>query len=194
MARIYYRLVLTVLCALAAYITPVHTLLYPYHLPYFAGGLIASLLAWTLLALVIELEPNVKPEVQFIVGAGLSIISWAHISFVALFNILPAILRAGHLLDTFDPVWILGGLSPLVIPAVAFLLHRTTGRPPLAALASALFRFSTPLAFLSLIPAWIGLPKQFRWLFLFTGVMFLVLDGLGIGGSFPLGHGKRRAQ
>jgi len=177
-----------VLCALAAYITPVHTLLYPYHLPYFAGGLIASLLAWTLLALVIELEPQVKPEVQLIVGAGLSVISWAHISFVALFHILPAIVRAGHLLDTFDPIWILGGLSPLVIPVAAFAMHRTAGRPLLPALASALFRFSTPLASLSLIPRWIGLPKQFRWLFLFTGVMFLVLDGLGIGDRSPFGR------
>lgn len=178
MARVYYRLVLTVLCALAAYITPVHTLRYPYHLPYFAGGLVAALLAWSFLGLAILLEPEVKPGVQFIVGAGFAVISWAHVSMVSVLHIIPQVIRAGRLLDTFDPIWILAGLSPLMVPAAAVVL-RLTGRPFLPALAAALFRFSVPLGFLSLIPRWLNMPRQFRWLFLFTGVMFLVLDGLG---------------
>ena len=178
LARIYYRLVLTVLCALAAYVTPVYTLRYPYHLPYFTGGLVAALLAWAFLQMAILLEPEVKPGIQFIVGAGFAVVSWAHISMVACMIVIPQVVRAGRLLDTFDPIWILGGLSPLVVPAAAVVL-RLAGRPFLHALASALFRFSVPLGFLSLIPRWVHLPKQFRWLFLFTGVMFLVLDGLG---------------
>ena len=178
MARVYYRLVLTVLCALAAYVTPVYTLSYPYYLPYFAGGLVAALLAWSFLQLAILIEPEVKPGVQFIVGAGFAVISWAHISMVAVLHIIPAVMRAGHLLDTFDPVWILGGLSPLVVPAAA-LACKLAGRPFLPSLAAALFRFSVPLGLLSIIPRFLNLPKQFRWLFLFTGVMFVVLDGLG---------------
>lgn len=178
LARVYYRLLLTVLCALAAYVTPVYTLQYPYHLPYFTGGLVAALLAWAFLQMAILLEPEVKPGIQFIVGAGFAVVSWAHISMVALLTIIPQVLRARRLLDTFDPIWILGGLSPLSVPAAAVAL-RIAGRPFLPALASALFRFSVPLGFLSLLPRWLHLPKQFRWLFLFTGVMFLVLDGLG---------------
>ncbi|MFS8640768.1 MAG: hypothetical protein LOD90_08170 [Symbiobacteriaceae bacterium] len=178
MARVYYRLILTVLCALAAYVTPAYTLKYPYHLPYFGGGLVAALLAWSFLRMAILLEPEVKPGIQFIVGAGFAVVSWAHISMVAVLIILPQVIRAGRLLDTFDPIWILGGLSPLCVPAAAVAL-RLLGRPFLPSLASAFFRFSVPLGFLSLIPRWLHLPKQFRWLFLFTGVMFLVLDGLG---------------
>ncbi|BAD41856.1 hypothetical protein STH2873 [Symbiobacterium thermophilum IAM 14863] len=155
-----------------------YTLRYPYHLPYFGGGLVAALLAWGFLQMAVLLEPEVKPGVQFIVGAGFAVVSWAHISVVACLTIIPQVVRAGRLLDTFDPIWILGGLSPLVVPAAAVAL-RIAGRPLLPSLAAALFRFSVPLGFLSLIPRWLHLPKQFRWLFLFTGVMFLVLDGLG---------------
>lgn len=186
MARLYYRLTLTVLCALAAYIAPVFTLRYPYHLPYFVGGLIAALLAWFFLAAVTLVESSVHPGLRFILGAGAWAFSWSHVSFVALFHILPAIIRNGGLLDTFDPIWLLGGFSPLVIPAVALWMTRTGGVPLWQTLATALFRFSMPLAFLVLIPRFLGLPKQFRWLFLFTGVMFLVLDFLGSGDPLPL--------
>jgi len=185
-ARLYYRLSLTVVCALAAYIAPVFTLRYPYHLPYFVGGLIAALLAWLFLAGVMSVEGSVHPGLQFILGAGAWAFSWSHVSFVALFHILPAIIREGRLLDTFDPIWLLGGFSPLVIPAVALWMTRTGGRPIWQTLSTALFRFSIPLALLVLIPRFLGLPKQFRWLFLFTGVMFLVLDGLGSGDPLPL--------
>lgn len=192
--RTHYRLALTLLCALAAYIAPVPTLRYPYILSYFAGGLAAAFLAWIFLAVVIALEPGVRAELQLILGGGAWAFSWSHVSIVALFHILPAVIREGRLLDTFDPIWILGGLSPLVIPAVALWTARTGGRPLWQALASALFRFSIPLAFLVLIPRWLALPRQFRWLFLFTGVMFLVLDGLGTGGRLPLIGQPQRGQ
>ncbi|MFZ5825726.1 MAG: hypothetical protein ACOY94_15625 [Bacillota bacterium] len=191
--RTYYRLSLTVLCALAAYITPVPTLRYPYDLGYFVGGLAAALLAWALLALLMAVEPGVHPGLQLILGAGAGV-TWAYTSIVALFHVLPLIIRNGwQLNDTFDPIWLLGGLSPLVVPVVAGWVTRMTGKPFGQALASALFRFSVPLAFLVLLPGWLGLPKQFRWLFLFTGVMFLVLDGLGTGGPLPLvGNGRKQ--
>lgn len=193
MTRTHYRLFLTILCALAAYITPVPALRYPYYLGYFAGGLAAALIAWALLAMLMAMEPGVHPGLQLILGAGAGV-TWAYTSFVALFHVLPLILRnGGRLNDTFDPIWLLGGFSPLVVPVVAGWVSRQTGWPFWQTLASALFRFSIPLALLVLLPGWMGLPKQFRWLFLFTGVMFLVLDGLGSGRNLPLvGIGRSR--
>lgn len=186
MTRTYYRLVLTVLCALAAYCVPVPTLRYPYDLGYFAGGLGASLLAWAFLAVVLALEPEVNPGLQVILGTGAAVISWGRISFVATFEIIPLVVRLGHLNHPFDPIWILGGASPLVIPVVAAWIAYTAGKPLGQGMASALWRFSVPLGLLILVPRWLRLPEQFLWLFLFTGVMFLVLDGLGTGGDWPL--------
>lgn len=198
MIRTYYRLSLTIACALAAYIGPVVFLRYPYHLGYFAGGLVAAFLAWALLVAVMATEPELHPGLQFILGAGAGVFSWVHPAVVASFQILPLIIRNGwRLNDIFDPVWLMGGFSPLVVLAVAGWVARRTGQPFWEALASAFFRFSIPLALLVLMPRWVGLPRQYRWLFLFTGVMFLVLDGLGTGRSWPLvsigrdGKGRR---
>ncbi len=186
MTRTYYRLVLTVLCALAAYVGPVVFLKYPYRFGYFVGGLIASLLAWGLLMAVISTEQNLPARLQFVLGAGAGVFTWSRTSLVAVFHILPLIARNGwRLNDTFDPVWLMGGLAPLVVPVVALLLSHTTNRPFWQTFSSALFRYSIPLAILQLLPRWIGLPRQFTWIFLFTGVMFLVLDGLGTGRDFP---------
>jgi len=187
MSRTYYRLVLTVLCALAAYIGPVVFLRYPYRFGYFAGGLIASLLAWGLLVAVIAAEPDLPPRLQFVLGAGAGVFTWSRTSIVALFEVLPLISRNGwRLNDTFDPVWLMSGFSPLMVPVVALVVSRHTYRPLWQTFSSALFRYSIPLAILQLLPRWFGLPRQFTWIFLFTGVMFLVLDGLGTGGDFPL--------
>lgn len=186
MIRTYYRLVLTVLCALAAYITPVPTLKYPYDLGYFAGGLAAALLTWALLVAVIALEPEVHPGLQFILGAGAGVITWAQTTVVSIFEVIPYYIEFGALKDTFDPIWLLSGASPLAVLVIALWVCRTVAKPFWEALFSALFRFSIPLALLQLIPKWLGLPKQFRWLFLFTGVMFLLLDGLGTGRTWPL--------
>lgn len=187
MIRTYYRLSLTVACALAAYIGPVIFLRYPYDLSYFAGGLAAAFIAWALLVTMIATEPGLDPGLQFILGAGVGVFTWAYVSAVAIFQIIPLIVENGwRLNDIFDPVWLMGGFSPLVVPAVAGWFSRTSGKPFWQTLSSALFRFSIPLAVLLLLPGWMGFPKQFRWLFLFTGIMFLVLDGLGTGDILPL--------
>lgn len=192
MARTYYRLVITVLCALAAYITPVPALRYPYNLGYFVGGLAAALLAWAFLAAVIALEPGVRPHLQLVLGAGAGVFSWGHATLVATFDILPLFLQRGGLNDTFDPIWILGGYSPLIVPVVGLWMAGTAAKPYWQGLASALYRFSVPLALLQLPPALLGLPRQYRWIFLFAGVMFLVLDGLGIGRNWPLVGGREK--
>lgn len=195
MTRTYYRLVLTVLCALAAYITPVPALRYPYDLGYFAGGLAAAFLAWAFLVALISMEPGVQPHLQLVLGAGAAVFSWGHATLVALFQIFPLIIQAGRLNDTFDPIWLLGGFSPLTVPFVAVFMARAGRRPYWQALATALYRYSIPLAILVMLPRLLGLPRQFRWIFLFTGVMFLVLDGLGTGRVWPLvGHREERPK
>lgn len=193
--RTYYRLSLTILCALAAYVGPVLFLRYPYNLGFFAGGLAAAFIAWGLLVAVIAIEPDVDPGVQFILGAGAGVLSWAYPSFVAAFHVLPLIVQNGwRLNDIFDPVWLMGGFSPLLVLLIAGWISHTTGKLLWHAVASALFRFSIPLAVLVLLPRVIGLPRQYRWLFLFTGVMFLILDGLGIGRAQPSNSLSRQGE
>lgn len=132
------------------------------------------------------MERELDPGLQLIIGAGAGVFTWAYVSFVTLFQILPLIIETGRLNDTFDPIWLLGGFSPLAVPVIGLVIHRETGKRLWESVASALFRFSVPLLVLVLLPRWFGLPKQFRWVFLFTGVMFLVLDGLGTGKVLPL--------
>lgn len=179
MDRTSYRLSLSALSALAALMGPVIFLEDRFRLGYLLGGLAAALLTWLFLTVAIAMEPYLPPVVLAIIGAGSAVFSWMTISLVTVFDIIPHILREG--LALFDPVWILGGLAPLVILAAGLWrgLRENTGVLP--SLASALHRFSLPLLGTQISVGLLDLPKQYRWLFLFTGVMFLVLDELGIG-------------
>ncbi|HEY3367477.1 MAG TPA: hypothetical protein VGK74_20670 [Symbiobacteriaceae bacterium] len=183
MTRTYYRLSLSAACALAACAGPVYFLEDRAKFGYLAGGLAAALIAWGLLLMASAAEAEVSPAMQGVMGAGAAAVSWATISLVATFEIIPHAARHG--LARFDPVWMLGGLAPLTIFGVAGWRWVREKTPYLQALLSALFRFSVPLFGLELVARLGGLPKQFRWLFLFTGIMFLVLDGLGAGGDLP---------
>lgn len=185
MTRIYYRLSLSAICALAAYGAPIWFLEDRPRVGYLLGGLGAALLAWLFLVVAIAAESRLSPLLQGAVGAGLGVLSWGTISLVAVFSVMPHALVYG--LARFDPVWVMAGLSPLAIPAVAWWrVRRRRGDGLGHALLSCLFRFSVPLFGLDLVARLLGLPKQYPWLFLFTGVMFLVLDGLGTGDDLPL--------
>lgn len=185
MTRIYYRLSLSAVCALAAYGAPVWFLEDRARVGYLLGGLGAALLAWLFLVGAIAAEPRLPAVMQGAVGAGLGALSWGTISLVAVFSVVPHALQHG--LARFDPVWVMAGLSPLAVPAVAWRrVRRGRGEGFWPTLASSLFRFSVPLFGLDLTARLLGLPKQYPWLFLFTGVMFLVLDGLGTGDELPL--------
>lgn len=183
MTRTYYRLSLTALCALAAFVGPVLFLEDRFRTGYLLGGLGAAVLAWAALVLIAASETNLHPGLQGVLGMGAAVISWATISLVALFDVLPHVARHGF--SHFDFVWIAGGLAPLVIPGVAWWRVRQGEAGGWQALLSALYRFSVPLFLVRLIARGLGLPKQYVWLFLFTGVMFLVLDGLGAGKDLP---------
>jgi len=75
---------------------------------------------------------------------------------------------------------------PVVILGVAWWRAARDGTVVWQALSSALMRFSAPLLAVTWISAMLSLPKQYGWLFLFDGVMFLVLDALGTGDDLPL--------
>jgi hypothetical protein len=154
-------------------------------LGYLLGGLAAALLTWAFLAAAIAMESGLQPWMQGVLGAGAAVLSWTTISLVALFDVIPHALEHG--LARFDPVWVMGGLlAPLSIIGVA-LWRAFLQRTPLpAAFFSTLFRYSVPLFALELLVRFLPLAKQYIWLFLFTGVMFLVLDGLGAGKDLPL--------
>ncbi|MGE5674419.1 MAG: hypothetical protein ACM3XM_11090, partial [Mycobacterium leprae] len=150
---------------------------------YLVGGLAAALLAWAYLSLAMAVEDHLRLEVKGVLGAAAALLSWSTIALVALFDIIPHTARHG--LARFDPVWLLGGFSPLVILVVTWWFIANRERNLIEGLIAALFRFSVPLCGLILTAKLLGLPKQYRWLFLFTGVMFLVLDGLGTGHDLP---------
>ncbi|HLN61351.1 MAG TPA: hypothetical protein VK464_07315 [Symbiobacteriaceae bacterium] len=185
MTRVYYRLSLAAVCALAAFGGPIWFLEDRPRPGYLAGGLAAALLTWAILALAMAAEPNLQPWLQGAVGLGAAVLSWATISLVAVFDVIPHAMRYG--LSRFDPVWIAaGGLAPLVILGVAAWRVGRDRLPVWHTLLSTLFRYSVPLLGLHLTVRFLPLPKQYRWLFLFTGVMFLVLDAIGSGGDLPL--------
>jgi hypothetical protein len=184
MTRVYYRLSLSALCALAAFGAPIWFLEDRARAGYLAGGLGAALLTWAFLAMAIAAEPTLQPWLQGAVGLGAAVLSWATISLTAVFGVIPHALMHG--LSRFDPVWLAGGLAPVVILAVAVWRVQRDRQPVWHALLSTLFRYSVPLFGLQLVVQMLPLAKQYRWLFLFTGVMFLVLDAIGDGGDLPL--------
>lgn len=183
MTRTYYRLSLSAVCALAALTGPVVFLEDRFRLGYLLGGFGSALLTWALLAFVITMEPGVPPVFLGIAGAGAAVFSWMKISLVTVFAVVPHIFRDG--IARFDPVWVLGGLSPLVILGVAWARSGRDSTSVWQRLLSALFRFSLPLYGVVLTVQMLDLAKQYRWLALFTGVMFLVLDALGTGADLP---------
>lgn len=191
MTRTYYRLSLVAICALAACFGPVYFLEDRVKGAYLAGGLVAALAAWGLLLLAMAGEARISPNMQATLGGGAAAVSWAIISLVATLDVIPH--AVSHGLARFDPVWIMGGLAPMVILGVAWWRRARERLPYWHGVASGLFRFSVPLFGLELMAQIGRLPKQFRWLFLFTGVMFLVLDGLGTGGDLPLMSDQKRS-
>ncbi|HYG56942.1 MAG TPA: hypothetical protein VD902_02595, partial [Symbiobacteriaceae bacterium] len=118
MTRAYYRLSLAAVCAFAAFGGPIYFLEDRPKAGYLLGGLAAALLTWSFLTLAMAAEPRLPYYMQGAVGAGAAILSWATISLVAVFDIIPHALSHG--LARFDPVWVMGGLAPLAILGVAW--------------------------------------------------------------------------
>lgn len=189
MTRTYFRLCVTALCALAAVVGPRIFVWEPYRLGFLLGGLAAALLTWLFLLGAIAVERSLTLRMVAILGAGSAVLSWLRVSIVAAMDRVPVALISGW--KPFDPVWLVGGMAPLIIPIVAYWDLRVEHRPFGEALASALYRFSVPLALLQVSARTFALPKQYQSLFFLTGLMFLVLDGLGSGGDLPLLAGPR---
>jgi len=174
--RTTYRLVLTTLCAVAALTGPIVFLEDRAKATYMLGGVGAALLTWLFYQVAVLAEPQLQTGLQVILAAGSAVFSWLTVTLVAIFKVIPHALQSG--LALFDPVWILGGLAPLVFLAMGVLRSVRQGEEIWKRLAAALFRFSIPLFCLQVTVELLPLPKQFRWLALFTGMMFLVLDSL----------------
>jgi hypothetical protein len=169
-----YRLGLSVLCALAAFGGPILFLEDKPRVGYLLGGLVAALLTWALLEAATYLEPSLPHWLQGVLGVGAAVLSWAPITLVAVFDIIPHMSTQGF--NRFDPVWIGGGVvAPLVILGAAALRSRTNLLP---SLLTAIFRYSIPLLGIDLLARIPHLPKQYPWLFLFTGALFLTVDSL----------------
>lgn len=169
--------ILTGLCTLAAFTGPI---LFMEDRPrggYLLGGLAAAVLIWALLAGTVAAAQTVPAWLQGVVGAGAALLSWARISLVAVFDVIPHMAQHGF--NRFDPVWVGGGVvAPLLMLGIALWRAVRSRQNASEALMAALFRFSVPLLGLSLLVRLPGLPKQYPWLFLFTGILFLTLDAL----------------
>lgn len=176
MTRISYRLALAAVCSLAAYAGPAYFLQDPSRTGYLPGGLAAALLAWAFLAMASAVGSRVPPAVQGLIGGGAALLSWAMISLVAVFDVIPFALRNG--MQRFDPVWLLEGFAPAGVLALCAWRVRQRGGALWEGAAVGLFRFSVPLFGLQVAARAMGLSKHYIWLFLFTGVMFLTLDAL----------------
>lgn len=183
MTRRHYRLMLTGLCALAAGFGPVIFLEDRLRAGYLMGGLAAAFLCWGLLLLTHSAEERLSTGAQVVMGMGAAFLSWVPVSLVAIFDIIPHMFCGAF--NPFDPVWVMGGFSPLAVPAAACWQWATGHMPLWEAVVAGLFRFSVPLFSLRLAALLVGLPEKYGWLFMFTGVMFLILDGLGFGFQSP---------
>jgi len=151
-----YRVALILLCALAAFAGPIIFLEDRPKLGYLIGGLIAAILARQLLVVMIDVEHFLPIWLRGALGAFAGALSWAPITLVAVFDVIPNMAEKGF--NRFDPVWIGGGVvAPLAILGFAVLFSVLLGMDLLVRIPS-------------------GLPKQYPWLFLFTGAMFLTLD------------------
>jgi hypothetical protein len=171
-----YRVALILLCALAAFAGPIIFLEDRPKLGYLIGGLIAAILARQLLVVMIDVEHFLPIWLRGALGAAAGLLSWAPITLVAIFDVIPNMAAKGF--NRFDPVWIGGGVAaPLAILGIAvWYAYRLKLSVP-DVVMTALYRYSFPLLGMDLlvrIPS--GLPKQYPWLFLFTGAMFLTLD------------------
>jgi hypothetical protein len=174
--KLSYRLALSVLCALAAFGGPILFLEDKPRFGYLLGGVVAALLTWALLAAVTYLEPPLR-WVQGILGVGAALVTWAPITLVAVFDIIPHLSAQGF--NRFDPVWIGGGVvAPLVILGAAAVRSITGQTNTIQSLLTAIYRYSLPLLCLDWLVRIPHLPKQYPWLFLFTGALFLTLDSL----------------
>ncbi|HWI52242.1 MAG TPA: hypothetical protein VNT01_08870 [Symbiobacteriaceae bacterium] len=175
--RTYYRPTLTLICTLAAFAGPIIFLEDRARLGYLAGGLVASLLTWALLAGALAIADTIPNWLQGVAGVGAALLSWAPISLVAVFDVIPHL--ASHGFNRFDPVWIGGGVaSPLVVVGIALWRAERGWNGLTDAIMKAIFRYSVPLLGLALLARVPHLPKQYPWLFLFTGALFLTLDTL----------------
>lgn len=190
--RNYDRVAITTACALAAFVGPIIFLEDRPKLGYLLGGLAAALLARYLLVGMIALEHHIPTWLRGVLGSGAALLSWAPISLVALFDVIPNMATNGF--NRFDPVWIAGGVvAPVVIlgfsiaTALGHRLNLTT------VVMTALYRYSFPLLGLRLLARIPGLPKQYPWLFLFTGAMFLTLDIL-VHGVEPRPHKEAKVH
>ncbi|HYF77159.1 MAG TPA: hypothetical protein VD973_08515 [Symbiobacteriaceae bacterium] len=171
-----YRVALILLCALAAFAGPIIFLEDRPKLGYLIGGLIAAILARQLLVVMIDVEHFLPIWLRGSLGAFAGALSWAPITLVAVFDVIPNMAEKGF--NRFDPVWIGGGVvAPLAILGFAvWYAYRLKLSVP-DVVMTALYRYSFPLLGMDLlvrIPS--GLPKQYPWLFLFTGALFLTLD------------------
>ncbi|MDB4893953.1 MAG: hypothetical protein JWN15_215 [Firmicutes bacterium] len=184
MTRTYYRLSLSALCALAACAGPVLFLEDRFRTGYLLGGLGAALVTWLVLTLAVTSEGSLSPALLALAGVGAAVLSWVAISLVAVFDVIPHV--AAHGFSRFDPVWLMGGLAPLAILLVARWRMSRDRLPFWPAILSAIYRFSLPLCAVRAGALLLRLPRQYVWLSLFTGVMFLVLDALGAGEDLPL--------
>jgi len=173
----YYRPILTLLCTLAAFAGPIVFLEDRARFGYLAGGLVASLLTWALLAGTMAVAHTIPGWLRGVAGVGAALLSWAPIALVAVFDVIPHL--ATHGINRFDPVWIGGGVAaPLVIVGIALWRAARGWTGMTDALMTAVFRYSVPLLGLELLARIPRLPKQYPWLFLFTGALFLTLDAL----------------
>ncbi|HYF92807.1 MAG TPA: hypothetical protein VD969_11240 [Symbiobacteriaceae bacterium] len=175
--KTYLRLAFTILCTVAAFIGPIIFLEDRPKPGYLLGGLAACLATWALLSATMSTEERVPVFLRGVLGACAGLLSWAPISLVAVFDVIPHMAENGF--NRFDPVWIGGGvIGPLLIAAVAAARAVNANANVFDALMAANYRYSIPLVGVDLIARIPNFPKQYPWLFLFTGAAFLTMDAM----------------
>lgn len=173
--KTYYRAAITIICALSAFGGPILFLEDRPKLGYLAAGLVAAVMARWLLVGMINLEHHLPMWLRGVLGACAAVLSWAPISLVAVFGVIPHWATSGF--NRFDPVWIAGGvLAPATILGAAVWRAARKRLISLDVVMTALYRYSIPLLGLDTLARITDMPKQYPWLILFTGAMFLTLD------------------
>jgi hypothetical protein len=170
------KVALAAFCGAAGFLGPALFLEQPLQVSYLLTALLAAAGTGLLSGAVLRALPNVPPGIQGILGGGAAVFTWAPLTLVALFQILPHLLEGGY--NPFDLVWLGVGLGPPAVLALTFLLARgpLLGGERLRALMEALFLISLPLLAVHAASRLLAPTRQERWLALFAAVLFVTLE------------------
>lgn len=176
MAGYAQSLLLVLACGLVGYLGPLFFLEESANPSYLGTALSAAAGAGAIATFLKMGAPRVPVGLQGLAGAGAALLTWAPVTLIALFQILP-LLAAGQF-QRFDIVWIGSGLGPPVLLVLAYLRADgpAFGAKRLWSVMRLLYQYSLPLLGIMLAARALTPDKEQRWLALFTAILFMTLN------------------